>query len=186
MTPAYEYSYGRQNWFDYSAAEHARCATAVGLFDQTSFAKFELEGRDAEPSSNRICANDVAVPVGKIVYTQWLNENGGIEADLTVTRLDERRFLGLSAAADQRPMLRGGAGEPVLASVAVVVAGSMPAVANQFARSQPTTSPKRRRAAARRSCSDANGARRARSRAAGTASAWRRGARPPRACARAR
>ncbi|HYE90016.1 MAG TPA: FAD-dependent oxidoreductase, partial [Terriglobales bacterium] len=86
-TPArYEYSYGRQNWFAHSAAEHRAVREAVGLFDQSSFAKYVVEGRDAEAVLGRICANDVAVPVGKVVYTQWLNERGGIEADLTVTR----------------------------------------------------------------------------------------------------
>ena len=74
LNPAYEYSYGRQNWFDYSAAEHRAVREAVGVFDLSSFGKFLVQGPDAEVVLNRICANDVAVPVGKIVYTQWLNE----------------------------------------------------------------------------------------------------------------
>ena len=78
-----------------------RCARAVGLFDLSSFGKFVLEGPDAESVLNRICANDVAVPVGKIVYTQWLNERGGIEADLTVTREAVDRYLIVTAAATQ-------------------------------------------------------------------------------------
>lgn len=97
----YEYSYGRQNWFDYSAAEHRAVREAVGLFDQSSFAKFAVEGPDAEAVLNRISANDVSVPVGRIVYTQWLNERGGIEADLTITREAENRFLIVTAAATQ-------------------------------------------------------------------------------------
>ncbi len=97
----YRYSYGRQNWFDYSAAEHRTVREAVGLFDQSSFAKYVVEGPDAEKVLNRICANDVAVPVGKIVYTQWLNERGGIEADLTVTREADDRYLVVTAAATQ-------------------------------------------------------------------------------------
>jgi len=101
VTPEYQYTYGRQNWFDYSAEEHNAVRSAVGLFDQTSFAKFEVIGRDAERVLNRICANDIAVPIGKVVYTQWLNDNGGIEADLTVTRQAEDRFLVVSAAATQ-------------------------------------------------------------------------------------
>jgi 4-methylaminobutanoate oxidase (formaldehyde-forming) len=60
--------------------------TAVGIFDQSSFAKFLVQGPDAEAVLNRISANNMSVPVGKVVYTQWLNERGGIEADLTVTR----------------------------------------------------------------------------------------------------
>ena len=95
----YAYSYGRQNWFEPSAQEHAAVRTAVGLFDQSSFAKFLLQGPDAEAVLNRICANDVAVAVGKIVYTQWLNERGGIEADLTVTREATDRYLIVTAAA---------------------------------------------------------------------------------------
>lgn len=97
----YEYSYGRQNWFDYSGAEHRAVRDNVGLFDQSSFAKFILEGEDAESVLNQICANNVSVPVGRIVYTQWLNERGGIEADLTITRETETRFLIVTAAATQ-------------------------------------------------------------------------------------
>jgi 4-methylaminobutanoate oxidase (formaldehyde-forming) len=99
--PEYEYSYGRQNWFDYSAAEHNAVRNAVGLFDQSSFAKFVVQGPDAEKVLNHICANNMAVPVGKVVYTQWLNERGGIEADLTVTREATDRFLVVTAAATQ-------------------------------------------------------------------------------------
>ena len=93
VRPQYEYSYGRQNWFEHSAREHRAVRSAVGLFDQSSFAKFRLEGRDAARILNRVCANDVDVEPGRIVYTQWLNERGGIEADLTVTRLSETAYL---------------------------------------------------------------------------------------------
>lgn len=98
VEPDYEYSYGRQNWFGYSANEHRAVRTGVGLFDQSSFAKFRLEGRDAEGVLNRVCANEMAVAPGKIVYTQWLNERGGIEADLTVTRLSETAYLIVTGA----------------------------------------------------------------------------------------
>ena len=101
VKPEYAYSYGRQNWFDYSAAEHRAVREAVGLFDQSSFAKFVVTGRDAEVVLNRICAADVAVPVGRIVYTQWLNERGGIEADVTVTRESEGQYLVVTACANQ-------------------------------------------------------------------------------------
>ena len=93
VRPQYEYSYGRQNWFEHSAREHRAVRSAVGLFDQSSFAKFRLEGREAMRILNRVCANDVDVEPGRIVYTQWLNERGGIEADLTVTRLSETAYL---------------------------------------------------------------------------------------------
>ena len=101
VKPEYESSYGRQNWFDYCAAEHNAVRNAVGLFDQSSFAKFVVQGPDAEKVLNHICANNVAVPVGKVVYTQWLNERGGIEADLTVTREAPERYLVVTAAATQ-------------------------------------------------------------------------------------
>jgi len=96
--PEYEYSYFRQNWFEHSAREHRAVRENAGLFDLSSFAKFRLEGSDALRTLNRICANDVDVRVGRIIYTQWLNDRGGIEADLTVTRIAEDCFLIVSAA----------------------------------------------------------------------------------------
>lgn len=99
--PRYEYSYGRQNWFAHSAAEHRAVREAVGLFDQSSFAKFLVQGADAEAALDRICANNLRVPVGKVVYTQWLNARGGIEADLTVTRVAADAFLVVTSAATQ-------------------------------------------------------------------------------------
>ena len=99
--PRYEYSYGRGNWFERTAAEHRGVRAQVGLFDQSSFAKFRLEGRDAVRVLNRVCTNNVDVRPGRIVYTQWLNERGGIEADLTVTRLGEDSFLVVTAAATE-------------------------------------------------------------------------------------
>jgi len=97
IEPKVEYSWGRQNWFDYLAAEHKACREDVILMDVTSMSKFLVQGRDAEIVLNNICANDVAVPVGKIVYTQWLNERGTMEADLTVTRLAEDKYFIVSA-----------------------------------------------------------------------------------------
>ncbi|HXZ60131.1 MAG TPA: FAD-dependent oxidoreductase [Steroidobacteraceae bacterium] len=99
--PRYEYSYGRQNWFGASAAEHRAVREEVGLFDQSSFAKFVLKGADAAAVLSRICANEVDVPVGRVVYTQWLNERGGIEADLTVTREAEDSYLIVTSCATQ-------------------------------------------------------------------------------------
>jgi glycine cleavage system T protein len=94
----YEYSYGRQNWFEHSATEHRAVREGVALFDQSSFAKFRLEGRDAVSVLNNVCANDVDQAPGRLIYTQWLNERGGIEADLTVTRLNEQTYLVVTAA----------------------------------------------------------------------------------------
>ena len=98
-TPAYEYSYGRQNWFGASAAEHMRVREAVGVFDLTSFGKILVEGPEAEALLQWVSANDMGRPPGSVIYTQWLNAAAGIEADLTVTRLDEARYMVVTAAA---------------------------------------------------------------------------------------
>jgi len=86
------YSMGRQNWFPVVGDEHRHVREAVGLFDQSSFAKYELTGPDALRALDWICANDVSKPAGRLTYTQLLNSRGGIEADLTVARLAEDRF----------------------------------------------------------------------------------------------
>jgi len=86
------YTYGRQNWFDAVGEEHRAVRERVGLFDQTSFAKFLVVGRDAETALSWVAANDVAKPVGSLVYTQMLNKRGGIECDLTVSRLAEDSY----------------------------------------------------------------------------------------------
>jgi 4-methylaminobutanoate oxidase (formaldehyde-forming) len=86
------YTYGRQNWFDAVGDEHRAVRERVGLFDQTSFAKFLVVGRDAEAALSWIAANDVAKPVGSLVYTQMLNKRGGIECDLTVSRLADDSY----------------------------------------------------------------------------------------------
>ncbi|WP_434618954.1 GcvT family protein [Tabrizicola sp. M-4] len=86
------YSMGRQNWFAPVGAEHAHVRGKVGVFDQSSFAKYELSGPKAAEALEWICANRVARDVGRLTYTQLLNTRGGIEADLTVARLAEDRF----------------------------------------------------------------------------------------------
>ncbi len=86
------YSMGRQNWFGAVGAEHAQVREAVGVFDQTSFAKFEVSGQDAGRALDWICAGDVSKPPGRLTYTQLLNTRGGIEADVTVARLAEDLF----------------------------------------------------------------------------------------------
>ncbi len=89
----YQYSWKRQNWFDNSAREHRAVRENVGMYDMTSFGKIRVEGPDAENFLNYVCGGDMSVPVGKIVYTQFLNTRGGIEADVTVTRLSETDYL---------------------------------------------------------------------------------------------
>ncbi|HWK68688.1 MAG TPA: FAD-dependent oxidoreductase [Rhizobiaceae bacterium] len=92
VEPKDVYSMGRQNWFGPVGEEHRRVREKVGIFDQSSFAKYELAGPDALKALDWICANDIQKPVGRLTYTQLLNRRGGIEADLTVARLAEDRF----------------------------------------------------------------------------------------------
>ncbi len=99
VEPEAVYSFGRQNWFPYAAAEHRAAREAVAVFDQTSFAKLKLEGADAEAVLQRLCANDVDVPPGRVVYTAMLNERGGFESDLTVTRLAADAYLVVTGSA---------------------------------------------------------------------------------------
>ena len=89
----YEYSWQRQNWFDNAKAEHLAVRNNVGFFDMTSFGKIRIEGRDAMAFLQNVCANQMDVEIGKIVYTQMLNKHGGIECDLTITRLSETAYL---------------------------------------------------------------------------------------------
>ncbi|EJN05667.1 FAD-dependent oxidoreductase [Phyllobacterium sp. YR531] len=86
------YSMGRQNWFDAVGEDHRLVREKVGIFDQSSFAKFELSGKDAAKALDYICANDVSKPAGRLTYTQLLNTRGGIECDLTVARLSDDKF----------------------------------------------------------------------------------------------
>ena len=94
----YEYSWGKQNWFDYHRSEHMAIRENVGMYEMLSFSKIRVKGADAMDYLQYICANDVDAPIGKIVYTQWLNKKGGIEADVTITRLAEDDYLVVSGA----------------------------------------------------------------------------------------
>ena len=89
----YEYSWGKQNWFGYHRDEHMAMREGVGMYEMLSFSKIRVKGSDAMDYLQYICANDVDVPMGKIVYSQWLNHKGGIEADVTITRLGKNDYL---------------------------------------------------------------------------------------------
>ncbi|WP_170378317.1 GcvT family protein [Ruegeria atlantica] len=106
----YHYSWKRQNWFENSATEHHAVRENVGMYDMSSFGKIRVEGPDAEKFMNYVGGGDYSVPNGKIVYTQFLNRTGGIEADVTVTRLTETSYLVVTPAAtrlaDQSWMMR--------------------------------------------------------------------------------
>ena len=94
-----DYSFGRQNWFDWSASEHKAAREQVALFDQSSFGKLLVRGRDAQSVLQMLCANDIAVAPGNCVYTAMLNERGCYESDITVTRIDEESFLLVTGSA---------------------------------------------------------------------------------------
>lgn len=87
------YSWGRQNWFDWHSEEHRAAREDAILMDMSSMSKFLIQGRDACTLLNRLSCNEVDVASGKIVYTAWANKDGGFEADLTVTRLAEDRYM---------------------------------------------------------------------------------------------
>jgi 4-methylaminobutanoate oxidase (formaldehyde-forming) len=126
MKAEYAYTYGRQNWFPCAAAEHRAVREGVGLFDQSSLAKLLLQGPDAAAVLQRLCANDVDVPAGRIVYTQMLNRRGGIECDLTVTRLSDDAYLVVTiaaAATHDADWIRRGIGE-ARATLTDVTSGS--------------------------------------------------------------
>lgn len=95
----YRYSWKRQNWFENTAAEVRALRGAVGLYDMSSFGKLRVEGAGAEAFLNHVCGADMSVAPGRIVYTQFLNAKGGIEADVTVTRLSETAYLVVTPAA---------------------------------------------------------------------------------------
>ena len=98
----YQYTYGRPNWFAACQRECDAIADHVALFDQSSYPIFHVAGPQAQACLQHICANNVDVAIGKIVYTQWLNESGGIEADVTITRLATDRFMIVSACVSER------------------------------------------------------------------------------------
>ncbi len=97
--PVLEYTWDRPNWLAWSAAEQERTRQAATLFDETSFGKLLITGRHAESVLQRLCTADVAVAVGRAVYTGMLNARGGYEADVTVTRLARDGYLLVTGSA---------------------------------------------------------------------------------------
>ncbi len=98
QTAEYQYDFGRQNWFENNAAEHKAVREQVGVFEQSSFSKILVQGRDAERILNRLATADIAMPDGKVAYTQFLNDRGGVEADITIARLAGDKFLVVTPA----------------------------------------------------------------------------------------
>lgn len=93
VEPMHEYSWGKTNWFKYQGEEHMAVRDGVGLYDLSSMGKFLVQGRDAAAVLQYLCANAINVPVGRVVYTPLLNESGGFEADVTLTRFSEDTFF---------------------------------------------------------------------------------------------
>ena len=119
-------SYGRKHWFEFHANEHHSVRNNVALLDLSSMSKFLVQGPGAEDVLNRISGNNIAVSVGRCVYTQWMNNRGGVEADLTITRLGELEFFVVAAEAFHRrveTMLRRGASSNMGVSVTDVTSG---------------------------------------------------------------
>ncbi len=99
VEPIHQYTWEKPHWFEYQGQEHMAVRDGVGLYDLTSMGKFLVQGPDAEQVLQKLCSNDIAMPVGKVVYTPVLNQRGGFESDVTVTRFSEDTFFIVTAAA---------------------------------------------------------------------------------------
>jgi len=88
----YTYSYKRQNWFKFYEQEHLAVRESVGVYDISSFGKFHVDGKNAMETLQYISCANIDVEPGKVIYTQWLNDRGGIEADLTIARINEDSY----------------------------------------------------------------------------------------------
>ena len=97
--PDVQYSFGKQNWFENHAKEHLATRQSVTLFDQSSFAKLRVKGRDACAVMQHACANNMDVPPGKAVYTGMFNPHGGFESDFTAVRLAEDEYYIVTSSA---------------------------------------------------------------------------------------
>lgn len=98
VDPVHEYSWGRANWFGPQGEEHKAVRHGVGMYDLTSMGKFIVQGRDAEAVLQNLCTNDISGPIGTCTYTPMVNEKGGFEQDVTVTRNDEESYFIVTAA----------------------------------------------------------------------------------------
>lgn len=99
VVPVAEYSFHRQNWFPFHAAEHRAAREGVAVFDQTGFSKYRFRGNDALRVLQRVCGNDVDVPIGNAVYTGLFNRHGKFESDLTIIRFARDEFYMVSGTA---------------------------------------------------------------------------------------
>jgi 4-methylaminobutanoate oxidase (formaldehyde-forming) len=97
----YKYTYGKPNWFDACQVECDAVMNNAALFDQSSYPIFIVEGPESLGLLQWLSANDLDVDANRIVYTQWLNEDAGIEADVTITRIAKDKFMVVSACASE-------------------------------------------------------------------------------------
>ncbi|MFT5631082.1 MAG: glycine cleavage system aminomethyltransferase T/glycine [Gammaproteobacteria bacterium] len=102
VTPEINYSFGRQNWFDYAQQEQKAAREDVAMVDYTMLGKLMVEGADAECFLQRICTNNMAMKPGRVAYTLMLNERGGIESDVTVARHADDAFMVMSSISHTR------------------------------------------------------------------------------------
>lgn len=102
IEPKIEYSFGRQNWFAYALEEQRAAREGVAMMDYTMLGKLMVEGADAESFLQRVCTNNMAIPVGRVTYTLMLNERGGIESDVTVARHNIDQFMVMSSISHTR------------------------------------------------------------------------------------
>lgn len=99
--PEHRYHWRRPNWFKYQGEEHMAVRQGVGMYDLTSMGKYIVQGQDAGDVLQKLCANDINVPVGRVVYGPMLNQRGGFECDLTVTRIARDQYFIVTAAGTQ-------------------------------------------------------------------------------------
>ena len=102
VKPKIEYSFGRQNWFDYAQAEQQAARENVAMIDYTMLGKLMVEGPDAEEFLQRVCTNNMAMSVGRVAYSLMLNERGGIESDVTIARHAKDAFMVMSSISHTR------------------------------------------------------------------------------------
>ncbi|MGB5869266.1 MAG: FAD-dependent oxidoreductase [Albidovulum sp.] len=102
VEPVYQYSFGRQNWFDHAQAEQKAAREDVAMIDYSMLGKLMVEGRDAESFLQRICTNNMAMKTGRVAYTLMLNDRGGIESDVTVARHGDEAFMVMSSISHTR------------------------------------------------------------------------------------
>jgi glycine cleavage system aminomethyltransferase T/glycine/D-amino acid oxidase-like deaminating enzyme len=102
IEPKYEYSFGRQNWFNYALEEQQAARERVAIIDYSMLGKLMVEGSGAEVFLQRLCTNNMALPNGRLAYTLMLNERGGVESDVTVARHGDESFMLMSSISHTR------------------------------------------------------------------------------------